>query len=130
MMNYILIVFLFFAAGWFLRKFTVERIAAKKNLISYEPKHFKPRKKFTHATMEKHKNFDYKITYHYDDGSKEEFIGDCTVWKSYPMMTMCGTFKEVELHEVWSYVKEHGNPFPTAHETKKLRETSEKYGLS
>ena len=73
--------------------------------------------------------FKEHLTVNYEDGSVREYEGSCTVWKHYPMMQRCGTFKEGELLDIWSYIKKHGNPYPTAHIKNKMKETNDKFGL-
>jgi hypothetical protein len=48
-------------------------------------------------------------------GNEQHFKGSCTVWHSYPMMKRMPTSTESELCDIWEYIKEHGNPYPTAH---------------
>lgn len=55
----------------------------------------------------------------YSDGSSAQYKGNSTVWRTYPMMKRCGTFTESRLSDIYKYIKEHGNPYPTAHENKK-----------
>ena len=51
----------------------------------------------------------------WSNGLEQHFKGSCTVWYTYPMMNRCSTSIESELCDLWSYIKEHGNPYPTAH---------------
>jgi|GEM_PF-6614331 len=55
------------------------------------------------------------LTVHYNDGTRDKYKGSCTVWYSYPYMRRCGTSEEMWLCNIWKYVSEHGNPYPTAH---------------
>lgn len=52
----------------------------------------------------------------YSDNNIYSFKGSGTVWHTYPMMRRCGTVAEIELSEIWEYINEHGNPYPTAHQ--------------
>lgn len=51
----------------------------------------------------------------WNNGEELHFKGSCTVWRTYPMMGGLSTSMESELCDLWSYIKEHGNPYPTAH---------------
>jgi hypothetical protein len=55
------------------------------------------------------------MTVTYNDNTVKQYKGDCTVWHTYPMMERCNTNSESKLSDIWSYIKEHGNPYPTAH---------------
>lgn len=57
------------------------------------------------------------------DNSGEEkeasYKGSSTVWYQYPMMYRMDSCMERKLSDIHAYIEEHGNPYPTAHETKK-----------
>lgn len=58
------------------------------------------------------------MTVTYSDSSTFQFKGDSTIWRTYPMMRRCSTIIQGELCDIQQYIKEHGNPYPTAHELK------------
>lgn len=51
----------------------------------------------------------------WSDGRTTQYKGSGTVWRSYPMMER-HTSMEFELTNINRYLKQHGNPYPTAHE--------------
>lgn len=71
------------------------------------------------ATYDKKKEI---LTLTFKSGVVNQYKGDCTVWHTYPMMKRCDTNMEIFLSEIWEYIEEHGNPYPTAHK-EILRET-------
>ena len=58
------------------------------------------------------------MTLYYSDNYIEEYKGSCTVWSKLPFMQRPGTLNESFLCSVWKYIKEYGNPYPTAHKRK------------
>ena len=58
------------------------------------------------------------MTIEYDNGTTKKYKGSCIVWQYYPSMVRCSTMKEGDLLDIWSYIKEHGNDYPTAHLSK------------
>lgn len=77
--------------------------------------HFSGTKYIKEAVLDESRGFDKLITITYTDGTVERYIGDCTVWKRYPMMKRAGTIMESKLSEIQDYYEEHGNPYPIAH---------------
>ncbi len=57
----------------------------------------------------------------YSDGSEEQYKGNCTVWRTMPMMKSCSLSRREKLSEIWSYIEHHGNPYPTAHKPENLK---------
>lgn len=55
------------------------------------------------------------LTITYNDNTVTQYKGDCTIWHTYPMMERCSTSVERRLCDMQAYIKEHGNPYPTAH---------------
>lgn len=53
----------------------------------------------------------------WSDGTFSQYKGSGTVWRSYPMMKRCGTHMDRVLTDINKYLQEHGNPYPTAHES-------------
>jgi len=51
----------------------------------------------------------------WSNGVERTFKGSCAVWRKYPMMERCSTSLESRLCNIWEYIVEHGNPYPTAH---------------
>lgn len=51
----------------------------------------------------------------WDDGTKTEYHGSCTVWYELPLMKRCDTSTEGLLCEMWEYNKKWGGPYPKAH---------------
>lgn len=65
-----------------------------------------------------HASYDHQtkiMTVTYNDGSTKQFKGSSTVWHEYPMMRSCGTSADMWLYNIFAYIEEHGNPYPTAH---------------
>ena len=60
------------------------------------------------------------LTVTWSDGAISTYYGEgSTVWYHYPSMKRCSTNTEYTLAEVMTYIKEFGNPYPTAHLNKK-----------
>ncbi len=38
-----------------------------------------------------------------------KYIGNCTIWSSYPAFKSCGVLKELQLCEVWARIKHERN---------------------
>lgn len=55
------------------------------------------------------------MTIVYSSGTVKKYKGSVTVWHELPYMQRPGTFKEHELSELYQYIKEYGNPYPTDH---------------
>jgi len=51
----------------------------------------------------------------YSDNSVRTYIGSGTVWRSYPQMTRCSTYKEAMLADIYKYIKQWGNDYPDSH---------------
>lgn len=59
---------------------------------------------------------DVVVEVHWSNNQISFYKGSATVWYTWPMMKRCGTGMESELCDIWSYFREHGSPYPTAHE--------------
>ncbi len=70
-------------------------------------------KLFPHIVEASYK--DGLMTLKYSDGDSVAYQGSCTVWHKYPMMERCSTLKEMELYDILTYIKTHGNPYPLSH---------------
>ena len=64
------------------------------------------------------------MTVTYDDGTQNKYFGECTVWHHYPLMERCATSTELQLYNIWTYIKRFGNNYPDAHKTSKNHEVS------
>lgn len=50
------------------------------------------------------KSYDFNdLLLTFEDGS--QYIGDCTVWRSWPECSRCGSFKESWLSDVWAAIE-------------------------
>lgn len=62
------------------------------------------------------KKGDIVVEVHWSNNCISFYKGSVTVWHTWPMMKRCDSWLEEELCDIWSYFKEHGSPYPTAHE--------------
>jgi hypothetical protein len=60
------------------------------------------------------------MTVTYENGNVTEFHGSGTVWHKLPMMKRCGTFEEIQLSEIYTYIRKWGNDYPDAHLKQKI----------
>lgn len=61
------------------------------------------------------------IIFYYSDQRTRHFKGSNTVWHELPFMGRCSTPIEYKLCDIEGYVKQWGNPYPTAHLKEKTK---------
>lgn len=69
-------------------------------------------------------NYDKKteiLTILRSNGELNQYHGSSTVWYSYPLMKRIGSPGERNLCNIYTYIKEHGNPYPIAHLGEEVR---------
>jgi hypothetical protein len=92
----------------------------RKEIHNFFTKGFSmPSPKMLYAEFDNSTNI---LTLYYEGDTKYQFkISETGLsWKEYPMMNSIPfSSEEQRLSDIYDYIKEHGNPYPTAHLNKK-----------